>query len=350
MTRLALNTTKGLAFTRACIGHALKDDDPGYARKRWGEQALPTRIAGAGGMSFMMMNKGAVPAGSTLAGNWAQLLVDTESAAAEFFSLVRERSLLSRLPGLRGVPLLTRMLGLATGFSAAWVGEGKAIPVGSATFSQETLPARKLAGIGVFTEELLRSADPKAEMIIRDDMVKAISEAIDQGFIDTANAGVPDVAPPSITYGVTPVLQTGSAREDIKALIADFKGDLENAVLIGSPETFADMADPLELPRLGVRGGDAIGIPAVPTKAIGDSIALVDPTGIAIGDAGVDITVSREATIEMSDTPTGDSVTPTGTSMVSLFQTDSVAILVTQTVNWQAARPSVSVMDRGAAS
>ena len=42
-------------------------------------------------------------------------------------------------------------------------------------------------------------------------------------------------------------------------------------------------------------------------------------------EAGVNVDVSREASLQMLDNPTNDSVTPTATTMVSMWQTNSVA-------------------------
>jgi hypothetical protein len=49
--------------------------------------------------------------------------------------------------------------------------------------------------------------------------------------------------------------------------------------------------------------------------------------------------MSREASLEMSDAPSHDSITPTGsTSLVSMFQTNTVAIRAERTINWMRRR------------
>ena len=45
----------------------------------------------------------------------------------------------------------------------------------------------------------------------------------------------------------------------------------------------------------------------------------------------------------MDNAPTQNSVTPTGTSVVSMFQTNSVAFLVERFLNWQKRRASAVV-------
>lgn len=44
--------------------------------------------------------------------------------------------------------------------------------------------------------------------------------------------------------------------------------------------------------------------------------------------------MSTEASLQMLDNPTNDSVTPTATSLVSMFQTNSVAFRAERTINW----------------
>jgi hypothetical protein len=340
---------KGLQFTRLAIALALakgKDDNAAnIARHRWGEESVPAKILkGGASAAFEGVAKAAVAGGTTASGSWAAEIVSAESAMTEFFGLVRQRSLIGKIEGLRRIPLRTRMVTAATGFAAAWVGDGHAVPLSKATYDQSSLPARKLSALCVISNELLNSADPAAELMIRNDLVNAVVDALNASFIDPTNAGVSDVEPASITYGVTDIPASGDGLADIRNLIAAFPGDLERAILIGSPSSFAALHDPNVLPNLGVRGGDAIGIPAIASTAAGDTLTLVDPDGIAIGEAEMALKVSTQGTIEMSDAPTMDATTSTGAQTVSLWQNDATAIMSEKIINWEVARPSVSVV------
>ncbi|WP_165938449.1 phage major capsid protein [Parafrankia sp. BMG5.11] len=340
-------TAKGMSFARLAMTEAQGDrhDKETYATKRWGADSLAARVAAAGGAEQLAYEKAAVAAGSTASGNWASLLTDAESAASEFFAAVRERSLIGRIAGLRRVPLRIRLITSETGFTAAWVGEGQAKPLSTATYSEGMLDARKVAALTVLTEETLESADPAAEALVRNDLVAAVSAAIDQSFIDPANAGTVGVEPASITNGAPAVASTADGLVDIRALIAAFPGDLERAVLIGSGVSLAALYDPITLPLLGARGGSAIGIPAVASNAAGTTVALIDPDGIAMGEGTADVRTAAHASIEMKDASlTQDATTGAGSTTVSLWQTNAVAVLAEQRVNWEAARPSVAVL------
>ena len=54
---------------------------------------------------------------------------------------------------------------------------------------------------------------------------------------------------------------------------------------------------------------------------------LIDGVGIAGESDAIKIDASDDTTIEMETEPTQDSTTPTASEMVSMFQTNSVAIM-----------------------
>lgn len=343
---------KGLDFVRIAIATAVAKANPSKAQAiaatRWGESSVPHRVLASGDLGELFRK--AIEGGSTSTGNWAEPLVSLQSAATEFFSLVRERSLIGRIEGLRRVPIQTRLVGLTAGFSAAWVGEGSAKPVGKATFAEEELPSRKVSALAVLSNELLQSVDPAAELLIRNDMAAALTAVINASFIDPSNSGTADLEPASVTNGAPSTAAGADGAANIRELIASFPGDLERAVLVGSPSSFAVLSDPFLFPNLGVRGGEALGIPAVPSTAAGDTLALIDPDAIALGDGGTAVRIATQATVEMTDAPTGSSTTPTATSHVSLWQANATGILVEQVVNWQPIRACASVVTGMAAS
>ncbi len=350
---------KTLAFTRTLIAIAatkanLTDPETmvtaaNYAARRWGEGSLAADMLRKDLEGTVQRT--AIPAAATVAGNAAADLESAEGSIAAFFAAVRERSLLGRIPGLRQVPLDTRLLIAADGYEAAWVGEGLGVPVSLATFTADSLRPLKIAALGIITDELLKSTDPAAEGAIQADLLDALSAGIDASFIDPSNAGTPNVEPASITNGAHTEAASGDGAADIRNLVAAFEGDLERAVLIGSPQSFAALSDPFLFPQLGVRGGSALGIPAIPSKAAGTTLALVDPASIAVASGGAEIKVSQQGTIQMTDTPTMDATAGTGATAVSLWQTNGVGIMGVQRMNWKRIRPgAVRVLSGMAAS
>jgi hypothetical protein len=347
---------KGINFTRIGRALAMGNGDPDVAarisRKVWGEDAVPTRILKAGGPEFLMAEKAEIPAGSTASGSWSEALVAFEGAAAEFFTLVKERSLLGRLTSLRRVPLRVRLVSPSTGFGAMWTGEGKAKAIGRAVFAQDSLPRFKISSLAVVTTELLEAADVASELTIRDDMARAMAEAIDASFITPSSAGTAGLEPSSVAFGAPSEAASGDTVDDIRDavsfMIRNFDGDLSEAYFIGRPELFAHIGlnAGLMTEQLGARGGTLGGVPCLPSKQLPldangkQQLVLLDPTSIAYGEDGMELRTSREGSVEMLDTGLQGSAIAdvNGASMVSLWQTGSVALLTEKYLNWQAGR------------
>lgn len=318
--------------------------------------------------------KAAVSAGTTTNATWAAPLVGEESNVyADFVEYLRPTTILGKfgvdgVPALRTVPFYTRLVGQTSGGNGYWVGEGKAKPVTKFDFNDTTLTPLKVANIAVVTEELLRRSTPSADAIIRDQLVAALRERLDIDFIDPAKAAVSNVSPASITNGVTPINSTGSdadaLRCDLVSLMKTFiaaNNAPTSAVYIMSQVTALEISmlrNPLgqvEFPGLTMRGGMLDGIPVitseyVPTETAGGYIFLVNAQDIYLGDeGGFQLDMSRETSLQMDDAPTNSSsATVTPTTLVSMFQTNSVAFRAEREINWAKRRASAVAVLAGA--
>jgi len=283
--------------------------------------------------------------------------------AEGFLELVRPRSLIDRILGLRQVPANVSMLKVTGAAAAGWVGQGKPKPVSALAFEREVMGLTKIVcGPIVVTQELVRAAGPIAEMVFGHELARGVAEFGNKAFLDPSYGPVAGVSPGSITHGITPISSTGSdsaaVRADIKRLFATFEdadGALDRAVIVLHPHDalhlslLTDANGGLLFPRVTVRGGDIAGAPVFVTSACesvgspGETFAvLFDPAQILIADDG-DITVrsARHASVEMSDTPT-----PGATSLVSLWSHNLAALLVERSANWRRASDAgVAVLD-----
>jgi hypothetical protein len=104
------------------------------------------------------------------------------------------------------------------------------------------------------------------------------------------------------------------------------------------------MVNPLgqrEFPGIGMNGGTFEGMPAIVSEYAGPLLILVNASDIYLADeGGIQIDLSREASLQMDTAPTQNSTTPTATAMVSMFQTNSVAFRAERTINWARRRPT----------
>jgi hypothetical protein len=63
---------------------------------------------------------------------------------------------------------------------------------------------------------------------------------------------------------------------------------------------------------------------------------LADASRVWLVDEGITFRASKEVLLEMSDVTTSNSLTPTAATGVSMWQTESVALLSTSWMNWRA--------------
>src|SRR5690625_1343002 len=359
----------GIALSRYARVKALARLDGDSVREKAAE------LYGEDSAVYGMFTKATVNAATTSDSSWAGALVGDEgSAFADIVEYLRPQTILGQfgtngVPALRRVPFRVPLVGQTSGGQGYWVGEGKAKPLTSFDFERKTLDPLKVANIAVVTEETLRDSSPAAEGIVRDQLAAALRARLDTDFIDPDKAASAGVSPRSITNGVTPIISSGTTaddiRADIKALFAAFISD-NNAPTSGvwiMPATTALglslMQNPLgqsEFPGISMKGGTLFGLPVIVSQYVptayeadpqgsagvtGSVVALVNASDIYFGDdGGIAVDLSREASLEMSDSPTGDSTSGTGASLVSMFQTNSVAFRAERALDWMRRRDS----------
>lgn len=312
--------------------------------------------------------KAAVAAGTTLDSAWAGALVGEESAVfADFVEFLRPQTILGQfgtggIPSLNRVPFRVPLVGQTSGGAGYWVGEGKSKPLTKFDFARSTLQPVKVANIAVISEELLKYSNPSAEMLIRNGLADALRERMDIDFVDPTKAAEENVSPASILYGVTPIPSSGSdadaVRADVRALMGEFIAAnntpkagvfLMPALMALSLSLMTNLAGQPEFPGITMNGGTLMGMPVIvseymPYDSDGAMVALVNASDIYLADeGGVAIDLSREASLEMSSTPTHDSDgLPAPTQLVSLWQTNNVGLRAERVLNWAKRRASAA--------
>lgn len=291
-------------------------------------------------------------------------LIGNEGGFADFVELLRNRSIVGRfgqngIPALRGIPFRVPLISQVTSGGAYWVGEGDGKPVVKGTFGRTELAPLKIAAISVATMEVLRDSSPGAERLIRDDLAASIVERMDLSFIDPTNNGSAGVFPASITYGAEAIVSetysdADDIRTDVRSLMQKFidaKNPLTTGVWVMSASNALALSmiknalGQAEFPAITINGGMFEGLPVIVSDHIGSYVALVNASDIWFGDeGGIKIDMSDQASLQMvggdDDGSTQNSITPTATSMVSLWQTNSVGIRAERTLNWLRRRTS----------
>ena len=303
-------------------------------------------------------SKADVSAGTTSDATWASPLVEYNQFAGDFVEYLRPQTIIGKfgnsgIPALRQIPFNVHIRGQTSGGTGYWVGEAKPKPVTAFDFNDTYHDFFKVAAIAVLTDELIRFSNPSAERLVRDALGGAVIERIDTTFIDPTVAAVANVSPASITNGVTAITSSGddadAVRADVGALWAAAMAanlPMTSAVYITTPSIalhLSLMTNALgqsEFGGMSMMGGTLLGVPVIVSNHVpAGTFVLAFASEIWLSDdGGVTVDASREASIQMLDNPTNDSDTPTPTTLVSMFQTNSVALRAERFINWSKRR------------
>lgn len=348
---------KGQSYVRKLIAKTLAEMS-GYeqtasqiAEHRWGKtHPNLCRVIKSGIVTTTKAPIGGHGSSSGEAG--AELVAIDGRFTGDFIEFLHDLTVFDRLP-LREVPANVTIKGSDGAATGYWVGESKAIPVSVTSASTINLTPLKVAAMTTITNELLRDSSPSAEQYLRDHLGKASAERVDTTFVSqtAASAGV---SPAGILNGLAPLGSNGATAanvlEDVNELYAPFltAKHASGLIFVMNPARakatsllFTTLGVP-QFPGLGASGGTLLGDQVVTGDNIGAThVILLDPREIwRIGDSGVQVSLSRDATIEQDTVPQGAQDTPTAASatLMSMFQTESTAFKVVRSINFQKRR------------
>ena len=371
--RAKSNLEPGMRFARMALslarakylqkeGRLMAPDEIYKSDARWMDTAPEVALA----------LKTAVNAGDSTTATWASELAYAQNIAAEFIEFLRPMTLLGRITGWRNVPFNVRVGGQNTGTTGYWVGQGVAIKPSAGATTSVSLGITKVAGLSVITKELAMLSTPSAELMVRNDLARTCQQKADTSLIDPNNGGQTDIEPASLTYGATAVLASGT---DYAALKANWKSMTSNFYTNNIPlagsvvimtETMAEALSLMEtslgnkqFPEINAMGGRFMGYPVFTSQVANTSgspnwdemIILLQPGEVFLADDGTaNVEASDQVSIHMDDATTMKSTaTSTNTSVVSMFQTESIAIKAVRHVNWTKARSAACQFIRSAA-
>jgi HK97 family phage major capsid protein len=344
---------RALSFIEMKRGNLISAGD--VAAQRWGKshpklvEVIRAGVAGAG----------------TGSGEWGAELAGADRVyTGDFIDYLYSKTVYDQLrPLMRTVPAFVHIRGADGAATGYWFGESKPIPVSAGSASDVELSPLQVGALAVASKRILRNSDPSAEQWIRDMLVEASAQRVDSTFLsaDAASAGV---SPAGLLNGLSPYAPSGTdaaaVRTDIGSLYAPFlsRKDAAGLVQIMTPSMAKGLSllvnalGQVEFPGLKSSGGELMGDRVFTGDNVtGGDWILLKPSDIwVIGDTGVEISMSDEATIEQDSAPTGASDTPVAQSAtpVSMFQTESVAIKIVRGINFQKRRSdAVSYLANG---
>lgn len=274
--------------------------------------------------------------GTTTDAGFAAPLVQQDTYKGDFLELLRNATIFDKLQGYRSVPFNVKINGQLSGGTASWVGEGQKKPLTNPTFNNIEIKEHKLAAITVYTQELLRRADPAIDQLVLNDLIEATKVLIDTTFLG-AQAQT-DTTPAGVLNGVTAITPSGTTGAQIEAdllkLITTFVAanlTTDNAYFLMSETRamqYALLRDPLGNTYFnGMTFAGAarslLGIPVITSQSIGDKVILVKMSELLVAqDGGVDVAYSDQATLV------------DGSTTHNLWQENKFAIRVEKFITW----------------
>ena len=285
----------------------------------------------------ILQGKSAVSPGTS--GGWGSPLIGVSALADGFVKIARSASVIGKIPGVRTVPFGTKCPTEVTPAVYHWVGETKVKPISAMAFADNIfLQVYKATGVIVLSREFVKLAVPGTERSLRDTLVAGLVSFQDVSFLSPTSTEIVGVRPASITAGLTPIAPTGNLQTDVASLLTAFftarPGATENTVLIAGASKAAQIKS--------WNSGGGVGLPVIVSEAAGQTVIVVDGSGIFVADEGVEIKISDTTSVQMSDTP-DDPVLSTSVS-VSLFQINAVAYRTERVLNFKAAPTSVAYL------
>lgn len=303
--------------------------------------------------AFGFVQRAAVPAGTTT--GWGSGLVGAAPLyAAAFLAEVVPMTCLGKLAVTECPSNCKVPRDVSSEIVATWLAEGQAAPIFRGAFDQVTLPGDSKIACGmVISEELARDARPSAERLFSNKLKAAVVRGSDLAFL---SPGIVATAthPASITHGVVPIPSTGGDAAAVEADLGKLRGALTAAgfpvagrAFIVSPQAGEYLGSlryvnggAQAFPNASATGGDLYGVPLVTSDGAGDQVVLVHAPSVLMSDDGLDVRATSQGAVEMLDNPIADSGVPTGAaSMLSLWQTNSVALMAVRFLNFLVGRP-----------
>ncbi len=267
--------------------------------------------------------KAAVAAGTLADPAWAGQLADMQAASSAFLQALGGRSAFAGLLDLGVIsraPLRSRVGAFSEGVVGAINGEGAARPVSRMSLNGDALLPRQADAIVVLSREVIENSSAAAQAFLSRQLRRAVAKALDVGFFDRL-----------VTSSTPTFASTGDHVTDLKTMLDATNTGEGRLAWIASP----DVGNSIALLNDG-RGtaspegvSEFLNLPLAISPGIdAKTLILIDGDRVLADIESLGVDVSRHAALQMDDAPTVDAITPTATPVVSLWQTNTIAVKV----------------------
>jgi HK97 family phage major capsid protein len=242
-------------------------------------------------------------------------------------------------PSATHVPVHALAITVTSGFMAGTVGESGVKPASALALSGAGIAPVKVAGFVAATDELFRMSDPAAAQLFDNALRQAVTIAGNVRLLTDLIALTTPI-PSSGTSAGNVLTDLGALLETIQVgenskLFFVLSGDDAKALA-----TKTNAAGVLAFPRLNLSTGGEIlpGITAIISNALPPGAALlIDAAGLLLGDEGLTLDGSRQASLQLESAP--DSPATASTVMISLWSSNMQALRCERIFAYAVGRP-----------
>ncbi|TCA38494.1 phage major capsid protein [Rhizobium leguminosarum bv. viciae] len=267
--------------------------------------------------------KAAVGAGTLSDPGWASGLADMQAASSAFLQGLGGRSAFASLLDL-GVltraPLRSRVGAVTEGVVTDVTGEGQSRPVSRMTLSGDALLPQQADAIVVLSREVIENSSAASQAFVSRQLRRAVARALDVGFFDRL-----------VTSSTPSFTSSGDHLSDLKTMLDAVNTGQGRLCWVASTSA----ANSIALLNDGRGSASPEGVSeflnlpfAVSPGLAAGTLILLDGDRVLADIESLGVDISRFATLQMNDEPTMDAITPTATAVVSLWQTNAIAVKV----------------------
>ena len=240
---------------------------------------------------------------------------ETETVRGLMASYLETIAQLSALDAIKQyampIPAGSRHVTVGSGFTADATVEGAPKVVRKPSMTLGDVEPHKTIALIVLTKEFMLAGGDAALAVLDNEMSKAITAAINGAIYDHFNDS-----------NVLSLPTAGDVLEDLRLAMRS-AGPSQGYAAVVPPGICADLAlRPEAGPNFTVSGGEFRPGLHVVTADNATGVMVIPASRCAVFDGGLELRPSGEASVEMSDSPTGNG------ELVSLWQSGSVGLLV----------------------
>jgi HK97 family phage major capsid protein len=220
------------------------------------------------------------------------------------------------------VPLRTRVIVSTANLVASEVAEGEAKQIRRLNIAELDTEVSKFASAITMSQEFIDQAPDLATRVISEALAEAVSKSVDTYFLSKLQAAG------DVYEGETNVNPTwNEVLDELGEMLRLVRTGESSRLYFIMPAPFVKYLSTLayqnSVTTVKYAGGEILGVPVVASDALSSSIVLADASAIVYGDGGIDVRSSDVAFIQAQDDSTQSSDTPTATTGVSCFQTNT---------------------------